>query len=119
MPKCKPLLRSKDQDGDPASDVGMLTGVMQATNLEEVDHASSEASLEGQALQEWVVSAENSIDAPLKLPMMPGRLSSNIMRKARDTLFSMVQANTITVITPNSDMQVKIQVSLYQLLDIL
>ena len=59
---------SQDQDEDPASSIGMLTGVMQATNIEEVDYANSKAYSEVEVLQQWVVNAESCMIYPPKFP---------------------------------------------------
>ena len=59
---------SQHQDEDNASGVGMLTGVMQGTSIVEAHRENLEDIFEGQSLQEWVISAENPIDTPPKLP---------------------------------------------------
>ena len=103
---------SQDQDKDPTGSIGMLTGVMQATDIGEVGYANSEAISEGEALQEWIVSAENSTNIPPTLPNDAWAAQLQYYEESTRCFILYGRGKYDYGITPNSDMQINIEVSL-------
>lgn len=88
------------QDEDPASSIGMLTGVMQGTSIAKGDRANSRANFKGSFCRNGPSEQRTRSMHPQNSPMMLGRLSLDTTRKARDVSFSMDEANTIMALRP-------------------